>query len=421
MRKPIFALVDCNNFYASCERVFDPKLAGRPVVVLSNNDGCVVARSNEAKALGIPMGIPFFEVRQTIEKHGVLALSSNYTLYADMSGRVMETLSHFTPHIEVYSIDEAFLDLSGIPEDPSACGRRMRQTVRQWTGIPVSIGIGPTKTLAKAANKLAKTSRKADGVLDLTDSPWLEEALRRIEVRDVWGVGRQICKKLKAAGIHTALDLRGANLDWIKNQFGVQGVRTVSELRGQRCYELEENPPAKKGITVSRGFGRPITALVPLQEATSLYAARAGEKLRAEGLAAGVMSIFIMTSRFAEKSKRYLRHCAVPFDTATDDTQDLIAAAVSAVEQLYRAGYEYKKSGVMLLELVPRDRAQRGLFDSKDRDRSRRLMATLDQINRTRSVGIQWAAEGIEKPWQTRFTRKTPRYTTSWADLPQIR
>jgi DNA polymerase V len=419
--KPVLALVDCNNFYASCERVFDPKLEGKPVIVLSNNDGCVVARSNEAKALGIPMGIPFFEVKDLVEKHGILALSSNYTLYADMSGRVMETLSHFTPHIEIYSIDEAFLDLSGIPQDRTDYGRKIRRTVKQWTGLPVSIGIGPTKTLAKVANKLAKKSDKARGVLDLTDSPWLDEALRRIEVQDVWGIGRQISKKLKAAGIHTALDLRGADLGWVKTQFGVQGVRTVMELRGQCCWQLEENPPAKQGITVSRGFGTPITELAPLQEATALYAARAGEKLRAEGLAAGLMSVFVTTSRFVEKPKRYMRHCVIPFDVATEDTQELIAAAVAAVEHLYRKGYEYKKSGVMLLDLVPRDKVQGGLFDAKDRARSRRLMETIDRINRTGSAAVQWAAEGIEKPWKTKFTRKTPCYTTQWTDLPKIR
>lgn len=417
----IFALVDCNNFYASCERVFDPKLAGKPVVVLSNNDGCVVARSNEAKTLGIPMGIPFFKVREQIEKHNIFVLSSNYTLYADMSGRVMETLSHFTPHIEIYSIDEAFLDLSGISENLTDYGRRMRRTVKQWTGIPVSIGIGPTKTLAKLANKLAKKSGKARGVLDLTGSPWLDEALSRIEVHDVWGIGRQISKKLKAAGIHTALDLRGANIDWIKTKFGVQTVRTVYELRGQCCYELEENPPAKKGITVSRGFGRPITELEELKEAAALYAARAGEKLRGEGLAAGVISVFITTSRFVEKSKRYMRHCTIPFDTATDDTQELLAAAVAAVEHLYRKGCEYKKSGVMLTGLVPRDKVQANLFDTRDRARSRRLMETIDWINRTRTAGVHWAAEGLEKPWRTQFNRKTPAYTTSWTDLPEIR
>ncbi|HPY77197.1 MAG TPA: Y-family DNA polymerase [Anaerohalosphaeraceae bacterium] len=418
--KPALALVDCNNFYASCERIFDPKLEGRPVVVLSNNDGCVVARSNEAKALGIPMGIPFFEIKPLVEKHQILVFSSNYTLYADMSDRVMETLSHFTPHIEVYSIDEAFLDLSGIPEDRTEYGRRIRQTVRQWTGLPVSIGIGATKTLAKVANKLAKKSDKAAGVLDLTDSPWLDQALRRIEVQDVWGIGRQISRKLKAAGIHTALDLREANLNWIKSQFGIQGVRTVMELQGRRCWQLEENPPAKQSITVSRGFGRLITELDPLQEATALYAARAGEKLRAEGLAAGAMNVFVTTSRFVEKSRRYMQHCVIPFETATEDTQELIAAAVAAVEQIYKKGYEYKKSGVMLLDLAPRDKVQGGLFDVKDRARSRRLMETIDRINRIGSAAIHWAAEGIQQPWKARFAHKTPAYTTRWTDLPKI-
>lgn len=416
-----FALIDCNNFYASCERVFNPALERRPVVVLSNNDGCVVARSNEAKALGVPMGIPFYQVKPLIEKHGVVALSSNYTLYADMSARVMETLARFTPHLEIYSIDEAFLDLAGIPENLTDYSRKIRRTVRQWTGIPVSVGIGPTKTLAKLANKIAKKSPRADGVLDLTDSPWLDEALRRTDCEDIWGIGRRRAAKLRKAGITTALALRDADLDWIKTTFGVDGLRTVYELRGEPCYDLDENPAPKKGITVSRGFGRPITALDELRQATALYVSRAGEKLRAEGMAAGVLSVFVTTSRFIDKSQRYMNCRSVPFDVATDDTAELLAAATAALDGIYHDGYEYKKSGVILTDLIPAERIQPGLFDSADRPRRRKLMETIDHINRTRPVGIRFAAEGTVQPWRTQFRHKTPNYTTSWQDLPLAR
>lgn len=415
------ALIDCNNFYASCERVFNPALERRPVVVLSNNDGCVVARSNEAKALGIAMGIPYYQVKPLTDKHNVVVLSSNYTLYADMSARVMETLAQFAPRLEIYSIDEAFLDLAGIPDGPVDYGRRIRRTVRQWTGIPVSVGIGPTKTLAKLANKLAKKSPKAGGVLDLTGSPWLDEALRRTNPEDIWGIGRRTAAKLKKAGITDALALRDADLDWIKTVFGVDGLRTIYELRGEPCFDLDDHPAAKKGITVSRGFGRPVTALDELCEATALYVARAGEKLRAEGLAAGVLSVFITTSRFIEKSKRYLNCRSIPLDVATDDTAELLAAAMQALRQIYREGFEYKKSGVILTDLVPAGRIQPGLFDTADRPRRRKLMETIDRINRTQSSGIRFAAEGTAQPWRTTFRQKTPNYTTSWQDLPAAR
>jgi len=278
---PIFALADCNNFYASCERVFAPALEKEPIVVLSNNDGCVVARSNEAKTLGIPMGVPVFQVQNLIQAHQIRVYSSNYTLYGDMSRRVMETLCQFTPALEIYSIDEAFLDLTGCrSQDLAGYGRTIRNTVKKWTGIPVSIGIARTKTLAKLANRLAKKSAKAAGVLDLTDSPYLPLALENTEIQDIWGVGPGFAKRLRQAGIQTALQLRDADDGWVRKHLGVVGLRTVYELRGISCYGLVLSPPGKKNIVVSKSFGRKSETLEELSEALAAYAARAAEKLR---------------------------------------------------------------------------------------------------------------------------------------------
>lgn len=414
----VFGLVDCNNFYVSCERVFDPSLVRLPVAVLSNNDGCVVARSNEVKDLGIGMGVAVFEVRDKLQRHGVRLFSSNYTLYADMSQRVMDVLRTFTPSMEVYSIDEAFLDLTGMAH-LDTYGRQIQQRVGKWTGIPVSIGIARTKTLAKAANKLAKGSAKAGGVLDLSDGRYVEPALRRIDVADVWGVGRRIARRLRARGIETAWDLRSADTAWIRHQFGVNGVRTVYELRGHKCYDLEENPPAKKSIAVSRMFGRAVLEKDELKEAAAVYAGRAGEKLRQGHLAAGAMTVFITTSRFIQK--RYFNSRTVGFDTATNDTSELIAAALTGVEQMYRPGYPYKKAGVLMHALVDERKVQGSLFDRADRDRARRLMDAVDRINGPLEGGIWWGAQGASRPWGARFHRRSRRCTTRWDELAQVR
>ncbi len=414
----LFALVDCNNFYVSCERVFNPGLEHRPVVVLSNNDGCIISRSNEVKALGIGMGKAAFEVRDILSRHQVEVFSSNYTLYADMSGRVMQTLANFTPAMEVYSIDEAFLDLSGIDHPPEDYGRQIQHTVRQWTGIPVSIGIAPTKTLAKLANKIAKKSPKTAGVLNLADSPFLAQALQRVSVQDVWGVGLRIARKLNAAGIMNALDLSRANIGWIRGRFGVQVVRTVYELRAISCYPLEENPQDKKTITVSRMFGRSVTAIDELMEAAATYAARAGEKLRQEGLAAGMMSVSVATSRFIEH--RYYNVHTTVFPTATFDSAELVQAATASIERIYREGFDYKRAGVLLHELTPQEHVQRTLFDGADRARAGRLMRTLDAINRRGDCTVRWAAEGIDKPWHTQFKHLSPQFTTRWDQLPVV-
>lgn len=412
----VFALVDCNNFYVSCERVFQPRLENRPVVVLSNNDGCIVARSNEVKALGVAMGTAFFKAREVVEKNNVEVFSSNYALYADMSSRVMQTLSHFTPNMEVYSIDEAFLSLAGLGRDLDVYARQIRATVKKWTGIPVSIGIGPTKTLAKVAARIAKKSPKADGVLNLYRSPWTNQALKMTEAGDVWGVGWRTAKKLRARGIETACDLKNADVSWIRKKLGVTGLRTVYELGGRSCYTLEENPPAKKSVRVTRSFGRDIETLEELRMATANYAARLGEKLRAEKLAAGFITVFAMTNRFDPETK-YFRSRTAGFQTATNDTPSLLEAGDRLVRAVYAPGKKFKKSGIMASALVPQDKVQLCLFDTADRARSKRLMTTVDRINMRTHCGIQWACQGLARPWSTRANRTTPHYTTSWKEL----
>jgi DNA polymerase V len=418
MNKEIFALVDCNNFYVSCERVFAPKLENRPVVVLSNNDGCVVARSNQAKALGLGMGVPAFEIADLLKKHNVEIYSSNYTLYADMSSRVMQTLSTFTPDIEIYSIDEAFLNLAGFSCSLTDYGRKIQQTVRQWTGIPVTVGIASTKTLAKIANHIAKHSPKANGVLDLTDSPYLDKALGQVPVEKVWGVGIRTTIKLKRAGIKTALDLRDADISWIRSKFGVTGVRTVYELRGICCYQLENNPPAKKSICVSRMFGQPVETVDELKEAIASYASRAGEKLRQQHLAAAAMTVFVTTSRFIEN--RYFNSNTVEFAIATNDTRELIGAASTCIDRLFRKGHQFKKCGIILTGLVSESKVQQSLFDNIDREKSRRLMQAVDTVNARVSAPLHWAAEGLNHPWQVKFKRRSNCYTTRWDELPEV-
>ena len=414
--KPVIALVDCNNFYVSCERVFDPTLLGRPVIVLSNNDGCVVARSNEAKALGIGMGVPAFEIRPVIERHRVQTLSSNYTLYADMSDRVMETLGTMVPQLEVYSIDEAFLDLAGLPCTLTEFGRTILSTVHRWTGIPVTVGVGRTKTLAKIANRLAKHSAKANGVLDLTDSPYLDKALAETPVEKVWTVGIKTTIRLKRAGIATALHLRDADTHWVQRIFGVVGVRTVYELRGIPCYPLEHNPPLRQSVAVSRMFGRPVETLDEMRQAIASYAARAGEKLREQGLAAGLLTVYVTTSRFIED--RYFNGHTASLAIPTNDTVELIRQACFCMDRLYRKGYAFKKCGIVLSGLVPEARLQMGLFDQEDRRKARRLMHAVDAVNHRYNKTLHWAAEGLEQPWKVLFKRRSPRYTTDWNQLP---
>jgi DNA polymerase V len=414
----LFALVDCNNFYASCERVFDPKLEGKPIVVLSNNDGCIIARSNEAKALGIAMGEPAYKAKDAITQHNIQVFSSNYTLYGDMSARVMQTLTQFTPNLEVYSIDEAFLDLGNFyGRDLNEYAQEMRNTVRAWTGIPVSVGVAPTKTLAKLANRLSKKSKKADGVLVLTNERHMEEALRRTEVGDVWGVGRRYAKKLAGFGIHTALDLRNASDAFVKKHMTVVGLRTVRELRGEACLDLELVTANKQNICTSRSFGSTVTSLSQLQEATANYASRCAVKLRRQKSCAGTITVFLQTNPFREEPQ-YFNSKTLALPTATSSTLELIQYASLALQALYRPGYRYKKSGVIVSELRPQNQVQASLLDTVDRNKHQRLMQTMDKLNSAWGRdAVTCAAQGTTRPWQLKCEKKSPCYTTQLEGL----
>ncbi|MCE5251066.1 Y-family DNA polymerase [bacterium] len=418
---PMVALVDCNNFYVSCERVFNPKLEGRPVVVLSNNDGCVVARSNEAKALGIPAGVAAFKIGDLIKSGTVHALSSNYALYGDMSHRIMETLAQFTPEIEVYSIDEAFLNLTGFdPGTVTDYARTIRATVRRWTGVPVSIGVAETKTLAKIANRFAKKSPKSGGVVNLTASPHQERALALTGVGDVWGVGRQYAKFLIRNGVVTALDLRDATDVWVKKHMGIVGLRTVKELRGTPCLSLEQCPPEKKEMCVSRSFGQPVKTRAAMHEAIATYTTRAAEKLRKQRFAAGALMVFMMTNRFRD-DPQYANSTVVELPVPTDSTHELIRYALHGTNAIFREGYRFNKAGVILTGLVPRGEIQTDLFCTVDHVGARRLMDALDRVNTRMGPGtLKYAAVGLNQDWQTKFKRRSPRYTTRWDELPVV-
>ncbi|MCD6296634.1 MAG: Y-family DNA polymerase [Deltaproteobacteria bacterium] len=420
---PVFALVDCNNFYVSCERAFNPKLAEKSVIVLSNNDGCAVARSDEAKALGIKMGVPVFEILNIIKAHKVHVYSSNYALYGDMSQRVMQTLTRFTPDIEIYSIDESFLDLSGFTKwNLSEYGCKIKYTVEKWTGIPVSIGIAEKKTLAKIANRIAKKSKKSNGVLDLTASSYQDNALKLTDVEDVWGIGHSYRRFLKENGINNALQLRNADDSFIKKKMGIVGIRLLQELRGVSCYSLERSPPPKKGITVSRSFKQTIENLDELLEAVAAYVSIGSEKLRKEHSAAEVLMVFLMTNRF-KKERYYNNMTTIRLPVSTSDTSELIRYAHGGLIEIYRKGYQYKKAGVIFTGLVPETQVQTNFLDSKDRIHSNRLMKTLDNINiRMGSGTLKYAAVGLgrNQKWKTAFDHRSQSYTTSWNQLLEV-
>jgi DNA polymerase V len=418
------ALVDGNNFYVSCERVFDPRLVGRPVVVLSNNDGCVVSRSDEAKALGIKMGVPFFEVRQLVKSHGLVWLSSNYTLYGDMSARMMTILGGFAPEQEIYSIDECFLDFTGMVVDGVAHGRVIRNKVRKLTGITTCVGIGASKTLAKLANHVAKKQKQYDGVFDWSGLSAAETSakMQAIEVGEVWGVGRKLNAHLATMGITTVQGLRRADKAMIRQRFGVVMERTVAELNGLSCLDLEDAAPRKEQILCSRSFGRPVTTLPELKEAVLSYVTRAAERMRTQGSACSRVSVFINTNFLKEGARQYSRTAQVPLTVASDDTRRLAAAAMHILQRIYKPGYEYKKAGVILTGLQPAAAVQDDLFSGYDRVRSARLMGTLDHINRIYGMNaITFAGAGIRKPWRMLTDRRTPRYTTSWDDIAVVR
>lgn len=415
--KSLFALVDCNNFYASCERVFRPKLKHRPVVVLSNNDGCVIARSKEAKILGIPMGAPAFQYAQLFRLHRVEVCSSNYTLYGDMSSRVMQTLSQFSPDLQVYSIDEAFLMLES--DHAEATSHAMRKTVLQWTGIPVSVGIAPTKTLAKVANHCAKKDPKHNGVFLMTDPILQEEILQKLPVGEVWGIGRQITETLSRNGIRTAWELRNSDDNWIKKRLSVTGLRTVWELRGISCLQLEEVDLPKKSIICSRSFGRPVSELHELEEAVAAYMARAAEKARLQDSVAGFIQVFLMTSKH-QPGSFYGNRAQVVLPQSTSYTPELIHYAKQALKSLFVPGLAYKKTGVLLGGLEPASAFQPDLFCAQGGalEKQRAVMELMDKTNKNfgRKV-LRMAAEGTTQDWKARSGSCSPHFTTRWDEL----
>ena len=410
MATPI-ALVDCNNFYASCERVFQPALRGQPVVVLSNNDGCVIARSNEAKALG--MGDPWHLYKAKFAKSGVVVRSSNYTLYGDMSSRVMRTLANFTPDLEIYSIDEAFLCLAGFENRLDSHARDLRATVLKWTGIPVSVGIGPTKLLAKAANRLAKKDPQSGGVLSLMDEQAQLQGLAQLDLSDLWGVASRLKSKLVALGFTSPLELRAADPRFIRDRLGVVVERIVLELRGIPCVQLEQVTPDRKTIVASRSFGRPVLTRQELEEAVATYAARAAEKMRRQNLATRELMVFFHTNKHKPGDPQYIAQQTVHLPVASADSGRLIAAARFAVSKIWKGGYSYKKAGVMLLDLTPAASVQPGLFNAPDDDRSKARMAAIDALNaRFGRDTLFYATSGARRDWRLRSGHASNRYTT---------
>ncbi|WP_411913423.1 translesion error-prone DNA polymerase V subunit UmuC [Vibrio sp. 1640] len=421
---PVFALVDCNNFYASCEKLFRPDLKDTPVVVLSNNDGCVVARSREAKLLGIKMGVPVFQIKAEMQRHGILAFSSNYALYADLSSRVMRTLEEMAPRVEVYSIDEAFLDLTGIESALSLVefGQQVRERIGHWIGITVCVGIAPTKTLAKLANHAAKKYPATQGVVDLTNPDRQRRLLALVPVDDVWGVGRRLSKRLNALGITTALDLANASPRAIRDQFSVVLERTVRELNGDSCIELEEIPPAKKQIVCSRSFGVKVTHFELLREAVCEYATRATEKLRKEQQQAKVLTVFIRTSPFKDNEPQYSNSASGELLIPSCDTRDFIELANHLLKRIWKDGFRYAKAGVMLSDFYDLGMFQSGLFDDvSTRSNSQQLMSVLDTINQSGAGKVFFAGQGTKKDWSMKREHLSPAYTTRWDQLPRVK
>lgn len=420
------ALIDGNNFYVSCERVFQPELEGKPVVVLSNNDGCVVARSQEVRALGVAMGTPWFKLKDLVRQHGIIGKSSNYTLYADMSQRMHAVIGQFAPEQEIYSIDETFLDLTGFNRNLVEYGQQIRQRVRQWTGIPVCVGVGGTKTLAKLANHSAKkilVPEMADGVVNFNQmSPGeLNQLFGSIDVGEVWGVGRKNKERLYDIGIETVKDLRNSSVSHIKNEFNVVLARTVAELNGESCLALEEVAPPKQQIVSSRSFGQPVLLLEDLNEAVVSYASRAAEKLRKQHHVASVIQVFVQTNPFKPDEPQYNNGVTVKLAKQTNDTFLLASAALYGLKRIYKPGYAYKKAGVMLGSLCPENLVPVDLFtgfDEPETQRARTLMATLDEINAKMGRGtVRSAGEGIQKAWAMRSGNKSKAFTTDWEQL----
>ena len=412
MRDKIFALIDCNAFYVSCERVFNPKLNNRPVVALSNNDGCIISRSKEAKALGIKMGVPLFKVKDIVEKEKVVVFSSNYTLYADMSRRVMNIISSSSPYTEIYSIDEAFVELSSLPIDYESYAHQLRQTILQHTGIPVSIGIASTKTLAKVANHKAKKDDSLNGVCSLVNYNNIDRILELTEVGDVWGVGRRLSKKLINHGIHNAKLLKNCSDSWIRKMMSVNGLKTITELRGISCIPLEEYSMTRKSCCTTRSFGKLLTNLEDIEQAVTTFARRAAERIRSESLAASCVSVFVRTNPFDKKSAYYSNGASRTLSHPTHDSITIIETALLLTKRIFKNNYQYKKAGVLLSGLCDESEIQETLFE-KNYNQNSDLMSAIDAINyRYGRDTLQMASECKVGNWKQKRENCTRNYTT---------
>jgi len=414
------ALVDCNSFYVSCERLFNPKIRRKPVVVLSNNDGCIISRSNEAKALGIKMGEPYFKAKDIIVRNKVEVFSSNYSLYGDLSRRVMRTLKRFNSEIEVYSIDEAFLDLSNFPDqDVEKIGKEIRETVLQWTGIPTSIGIAKTKTLSKVANHIAK--KKQSGVTNLIGIDNLDPILEKVEINDIWGVGKQLTKFYQKNGIYNAKQLKNKSNTWIKKSSNVLGSRTAMELRGIPCINLETTQTKRKSCVVSRSFGKRIEKFQELKEAVANYCLNASEKIRSESLVTKAITVFVRTSPFQRNFGYYSNAKTIDFPIATNNSIEIVKTAVSILEAIFKNGYQYQKAGVMLTGLR-NDDGRKNLFSSEKDEKINSLMRSIDNTNyRYGRSTLSLASAGVHKKWNMKREYSSKIDTADFYCLPTIR
>lgn len=416
----VYALVDCNNFYVSCERVFRPSLEGRPVVVLSANDGCAIARSQEAKDVGVEMAQPLYQFKPLVQKHNIQTLSANFQLYSDMSKRVVEVLKDTAPDTQQYSIDESFLDLTGITDDLTDYGQMIRHKVRKWTGIPVGIGIAETKTLAKLSNRIAKTSVKANGVINLVGSKWRDNALEMTEVGDVWGVGKQYSKKLIRNGVITAQDFRQQPDGWIRKEMGVNGLKTAQELRGIDCIGFDSIPQPKQTVLVSRSFGHTVSNIDDLINAVSVFATTAASDIRKANLVSSAVNVFMETNRFSG-GPQYAPTHSVELTPMTNNTKHVVKAAIQGAKHIYREGVDIKKAGVMLLGLVDVEHAPQSLFDQPD-PMDENLIEAFDEINRRQGPGsINFGTAGQQAGWRSNSAHQSPRYTTEWSDIPVVK
>ena len=417
----IFGLIDCNSFYASCEKVFQPALKDRPVIVLSNNDGCVVARSPEAKKLGIPMAEAFYKIEKLCQRKGVVVFSSNYALYGDMSRRVMQTLEQWVPSIEIYSIDESFFELTGVEgAESNELLNAMIRSVQRTTGIPVSIGLGPTKTLAKVGNRIAK--KNGLGRCRLLNPESRQRALDQFPIEDVWGVGRRLGVQFVRKGLRTAGDLARCDPFQMRREYSVVQERLVRELRGEICLDLETAPPPKQTIQVSRSFGRRLETLDEIAESVATFTAKAAEKLRKQDCVAGAVQVYINTNRFKSDEPQYSNGAAEGLLPASSDTFQLLRTAGACLARIFRPGFRYQKAGVMMLDIQSAKavRSQKLMFDIPNKDPEReRLMDTVDRINALMSrKALSFGAEGIDAEWHPRSEKRSPCFTTRWSDLP---